>query len=601
MFSMSDNNNGLCMQELWPSGVHSHLCSRWLLPSLGQDRLIYQGPPRAPSHRFLPVVFANLDPARIPDMTGVDSLDPPSPAAKAVMMGFNAVHSLPFFIDAPLPVYHELWPRMWKWVQFLEVHQHYWHNYEGEAPFMMNLFRALSPLLLHNENLALMVHATPGVHAFVARFWTLLPVLHAGDHIIRLCYFLSCCGPKESCVEQFIEACEHNPNLLASLLVRHLDAAIIGCQSHQPEHPPATLVCRVDILSQFTWNMKSHGLASALLSAGLVPVYAAAIAPFASFRNPELGALSWSFVAGVLSLISSGPGYPHLPRALKAGLLQSLESYTENAPSQDQFPGPSALVGFLDGLLPRSMVYYPVVHALASALPKFLEMTGIRAFNASPAIGQWADFVELAQARVRDLEYFQSPEYIHRRACDNLECSVIQPAAEFKCCSACRRQYYCSRACQIVDWRRYGHRESCTRLALADASSLSSRDEAFLRLVLLRDYQAKKAAILGWQLEYMFENDGDTNFCTEFDYSGGQCTISVEAATPSMAYTRQRMDAAASPHSKLALHQVVVNNGQTDVTLPYILRSDSSMLSDGLQRIWESLDPVEDAAESRKS
>jgi hypothetical protein len=45
--------------------------------------------------------------------------------------------------------------------------------------------------------------------------------------------------------------------------------------------------------------------------------------------------------------------------------------------------------------------------------------------------------------------------------CGNARCYEIQMDAAFKRCSACRAVAYCSKACQMTDWKSGGHKRHC--------------------------------------------------------------------------------------------------------------------------------------------
>jgi hypothetical protein len=79
-------------------------------------------------------------------------------------------------------------------------------------------------------------------------------------------------------------------------------------------------------------------------------------------------------------------------------------------------------------MLPRSLVYYPVVAALASALPKALGIPGHARFVASPIFNAWNNFLGLAEERLRLFQYFRSPEYIQTKFFDNITVRIpIEP------------------------------------------------------------------------------------------------------------------------------------------------------------------------------
>ncbi|KAJ7151242.1 hypothetical protein C8R46DRAFT_1305052 [Mycena filopes] len=97
-----------------------------------------------------------------------------------------------------------------------------------------------------------------------------------------------------------------------------------------------------------------------------------------------------------------------------------------------------------------------------------------------------------------------------------------------------------------------------------DSIPLSKRDDAFMHLILLREYQHNKLTILRQQLQFICANDGRTNFYTEFNFTGASCAITVKTATPSdpsLQYTQTQLALAAAPHSRLALLQMIFRSG----------------------------------------
>ncbi|KAJ7150622.1 hypothetical protein C8R46DRAFT_1229553 [Mycena filopes] len=545
---------------------------------------------------FLPVVFANLDSARIPDMRNVDSLGDSSPAANAARMGFNAVHALHVFMPAPVDVWQVFWPRVWTWTQFLETYQDFWIS--DVRLFTLGLFAALSPFF-ETKALTPVVHATPGAHAFVTRAWRSMALSPTEDEIIRLSHFLDHCRPAHPCAAELVDGCENDPNILAALAVRTLDATLTACRQSYPHSPPSTLVRRLEILNRIVLVMLKSGLNAPLSSAGLATlatVYTAATESLMSFQDGGLTAVGRPCAHGLFSLLSSRSGYRQIPRALKAGLLQSLQTYTENMPLRRH----SALTGFLTRSLARSMVSYPVVLALSSVFPRFVPGLWTPRLTASAVKDSWAALVALAEERIEDLKYFQSPDaasynphpslndvlvvsnyttaLLHVRLLTGESTDTGRPADQ--------------EVNQIIEPFYVPH---IVEAAVVKDTDLSSKEHSFLRLILQRTYEHNKASILGQRLEYMFDNDGDTNFYTKFDYTGATCAISVEPVTGALeGYSTAKVDAAASPHSRIALHQAIIHNGQTEVKIPYVLRSDSSVLADGLGRIWQSFDERDD-------
>jgi len=69
---------------------------------------------------------------------------------------------------------------------------------------------------------------------------------------------------------------------------------------------------------------------------------------------------------------------------------------------------------------------------------------------------------------------YRSSDDKEQQVCQNMGCGRAQPAVQLKFCSRCHGAKYCSRDCQLADWRHVregslGHRDHCKRLAAGGA------------------------------------------------------------------------------------------------------------------------------------
>ncbi|KAJ7832956.1 hypothetical protein B0H13DRAFT_2370691 [Mycena leptocephala] len=71
--------------------------------------------------RFLPIVYANLDPRRIPNIEMLDMRSPPSDVVLRLSMALLSMEALAFMRSGPSGVYLELWPRVWTWMQLIAI------------------------------------------------------------------------------------------------------------------------------------------------------------------------------------------------------------------------------------------------------------------------------------------------------------------------------------------------------------------------------------------------------------------------------------------------------------------------------------------------
>ncbi|KAJ7652390.1 hypothetical protein DFH06DRAFT_1206016 [Mycena polygramma] len=395
--------------------------------------------PGISSHKFLPVVFAALDPKRAPKPEMLASSDIfPLIAAK------DAIRSIYLIQSLSIPVLTALWSRVWLWVGLLE-------QYQPEA--IVEILGYLLPFT--QAALKYVVHSTAGTHAFITRVWPLLPSqLQINTSSIAVFYELigSC---DESCghfVHEFIDECGGDPSILATLVVRTLNKVTTACQ-----HPEAPRIPRSRLHSLFSFLrvMETLDLIRPLLSAGIVRAHTRAIATLHAFPDAEITLLN-SFLQ-LHALLLFRPGYPHLPEALKAGLLGNILAYGADYAPRPESEAFAAKV--LRDVLTPSLVYYRVVSAVATAYPKISSTPYNPRFVASPIYPAWQDFTALVRDRLRLLEDFHSLEPGEKKGCSNLMCDVVQRASDFQRCAGCRNSCYCSRECQIADWKG-DHREA---------------------------------------------------------------------------------------------------------------------------------------------
>ncbi|KAF7341330.1 MYND-type domain-containing protein [Mycena venus] len=548
--------------------------------------------PGIPAHKFLPVVFANLDPARIPDTTTPELAC--SSGSDAVIMAYNALFTVSHFRELPFPILEALWVRIWMWIEFIEHHQYYFPEQDDVDPVSCQLLDALIPFL-GTEASAILVHTTPGVHAFAARVWQLLPASHVTNSSTMAAFFRflrGCSGAWCGSTDELVEGCGEDGDVLASLVVHHIDMIATASLHPQAEVSHITLIDRLRGLSGLVVRIGTHNLFPALLSAGIVRAQTRALGHLQPlFHDAEAALNDCSDTLTAMLIFTSAavkPGYPNLPEALKAGLLTNIVSY--GGDYQTTARTVTILERFLQLILPGSLVFYPVVSALASALPKALKKSCTPRFMASPLFEAWQNFVNLAEERLYILEHFRSPEYSPTKACDSSACTAIRKSSEFKRCAKCRCKFYCSRECQIRDWRA-GHRQMCKSPAsyCSPKDEWRKWDEAFLRLILYHDYQALKLELLHLQLEYIRANGGRHDFYTTFDYMLGRCVIAVQPIGSSIGDMQAAFDDGTWCRSRLGLHIVFLNGGRDCIKRSYLFKSSSAALMVGLQSIWADI------------
>ncbi|KAJ7501759.1 hypothetical protein B0H11DRAFT_2274987 [Mycena galericulata] len=554
-----------------------------VLDALGKLRaMAYREPdPGQFALKLLPVLYATLDPRRMPDP---DMLATESTVHLRVLSVLQAMCFLYLCLgtpDFPSAIIRELWPRTWKWVQFMDNHDCLPDSDDARCRFLSYL-----GLFLLNPTAAELVHATPDVRFFVARAWAgMVGLCEIDDKAIRrekylefsftIVGFLDACRLFPQHFEELADGAGGSLHDLAALVVRYIIVLIRGFDASEEPSTDQLLTCFLRVLSFI--RSGSDIFSRRLAASGLIRVLTQALISLADAgTSPEvrdtLGACLLQ-----LNLIFDDVHTPQLLEAIKAGLLRAIILCSARHGSQEYISFP--LNHFLSTVLIESTLEYPIMISLASALPEALAIENTRGFRTSPCFEKWQFFAALATERLRFLKEFQS-RYISMRACDNWERpSSVAPHA--------------------------GH--TCTVLAIAKRSlgkitatasdaHAADRNDRFYNFALLRDYQTRKLTILLEKLKYIHLH-GDTNFCVVMEYVCGRCTPRVE---PIEEWKHVDHPSRARSAGRVEMHVARFVGGAEPIELPLVLRCNTSALTDGLVRIAREIPAGADVAQLEK-
>ncbi|KAJ7159264.1 hypothetical protein C8R43DRAFT_1105418 [Mycena crocata] len=481
---------------------------------------------------FLPILFARLDPALIPDRDLLDTSHPPQDIMSLFSTVFTALVMLSHLCDVPSAALCELWRRLWTWTEVLEAYPYCVRTTASAEDIRVQLLPCWIRLLLDRQ-VDVHIHNSPGVHAFFARTWTGVKPGQDFDGPVKplvwtLSSFMRTSDWNTSDVEEFVSGSELTVTELATLLVEHvhsisrwskpltwiriyhLAGVLTFARSTQKEHPA--------IFRQ----MFSAGLTAALTRA-LVPVHAA--------QQHETEDVLGFCLRGLHVSICGPTAYPYLPEAINAGLLHAIVILGQTDAFEDVL---NHLQIFVRSTLPGALIYRHVVSALACEVSKMVCPSGNKGFVKSSLYVDWQAFVALLQERVVLLNDLKSPHFLVTNACDGPRCGIVKPASEFKCCSGCKLHYYCSQTCQTAAWRSGDHRLICKTLRdeynphepVHARQIIGRRDEVYLRLALHHEHRSRQLEIILMQLVFIRRFPG-TPFLTVFDYTKGRCSIHV--------------------------------------------------------------------------
>ncbi|KAJ7473027.1 hypothetical protein B0H11DRAFT_2037067 [Mycena galericulata] len=541
---------------------------------------------------FLPAFYANLDPARIPPT--------PEGSTNAVTCALAALDGLYASLHiAPPSAFHDIWPRYWAWIKFFQAGtEDREHSEEAEHQLCLG-FVTFVASLSQTPTLSRLISGTAGVRNVIARAWWLhvrKEVSH--EHDMSLDTIIGCIvgvvqASQSAGLAEYIRGAGGSIGDLASLVIKTISQLVPS----RSASVSAQTVKLVRGLLQFIITT-DHGhdrqhdapsLSVALRNRGLARVLTMVIDTVATGTLAESTHVLHDSFTLLGITFNARQGYVWIGEAVKSGLLHAMVK------SGNQGPGSTVhghLTFLLQAILPMSLMYYSVVRHMEGALA---DIESIVPGSSLARTEKWQHFVRLARERIIILKALDAPDAVWPTACDNLKCGVISAKPSFKRCAGCKNAYYCSRACQISDWRDGGHDRTCSpalNLPLTDYNGLARRDRAFIRAVVQNDYEAQRVEnIYPSQAACMAMYPGQA-FYTIFDYTWGRAKIEVINATHaaeirhfSGAEWATALSRAARSEGQMELHVVQILSAALPRYWLLPLRINTSSLYDGLKRI----------------
>ncbi|KAJ6586213.1 hypothetical protein B0H19DRAFT_431311 [Mycena capillaripes] len=534
----------------------------------------------------LPVFYANLDPAAIPMGDNLATLP--------VIMAIKSLYALWLLEESHLPLGMDLWPRIWAWLLFL-------HTYRDCLP--SNLFAGhhisleLCFFIWYKQSqTSALIGRTPGVRTLVIQAWT--AIFKAGNqHHPAFCllaallkYFLAAYGPKN--LSEVVEAAE-GPGGLACLVVEYYQWL-----SSTPQTADQMYV-HYDGITGFLLDASNCAA-----EAGGVDIFPALVSvgtlvPFTSV----MCAISGSTTTGhnrceffldcfhVLESLLEAGSYHALGDAIAAGLFQALIRASVACDGAEDLEE-TALWRLLYKLLPAATVYRTVLSQVESQLPGVDDIATEQAFQNSRMYENWAYFVDMAHTRIDLMNEFKSEEHVSLKACDNMDCWVIQAKGEFRRCSYCQRVFYYSPACQRLDWATGGHRDMCHSLRVHRLKNpIGTRDLTFMRFLFAHDTSKVEHQRLCSGLSSMRTHPGDPILQT-VDYVRRYPKRYIDPLEKERARDKhgdvcweEHVTRAARSGGRMELHLMRVWDGNRTRRWMFPRRSDCSTLHNGLIRI----------------
>ncbi|KAJ7124000.1 hypothetical protein C8R43DRAFT_1031523 [Mycena crocata] len=422
----------------------------------------------------------------------------------------------------PLSLGPILWPRLWPWYAFIYTYARILGiDPTSESEFLGDFIILWGSYREDAVTYSLM-RATPGFRTLLAKTWLYLPHIMGSRPValeqvlLELSGFLADSAvTEEAHLDEMIEGSGGGIEDLATLVVQFLQVMeqravletihargnvyFIGRLIHFATTADHTSLTKEEAESQ---DPPLGSFCRALLRKGFVPVLVSTIA-FVARASISLPANHAADIEAALSrsiamlrvLVDLGGRRP-LEAAIDTGLLRTILICATLPIHVDLY---SPLHRFISDVLQENLVYYDVVALLKAAMLNTSDLWSMKEFKESRIFGDWEVFTAYLDKHIAVLEDMDNSHSTYA-ACDNLECGVVLDRSQFRRCAGCKSFYYCSLACQNIDWQQGGHRRECgakTALTLSAGATRPPlvRERHFMRALLNHYYQAEIAEI----------------------------------------------------------------------------------------------------------
>ncbi|KAJ6502811.1 hypothetical protein C8R47DRAFT_216506 [Mycena vitilis] len=551
---------------------------------------------------LLPVFFFVLENFKIPTLAEIDAyMNTTEPRLNVrtawVFVAFQGLQRILAFGFIDPPALTDLWARMWPWIEFF-------HTYWDSLPCLPDLepsavmYGIFSSLILKLRSrtgdaaIERIVGSTHGVRTVLCRAWLHIVRARNNIHIHNICTFLRghLQPQKKDNFDELLDGVGGNLSDLASIIVEHIEFLVPGPDSAVSTSAYPSFDGVFHIIGAAPLHDPGNTLINAQRSDGTVPAMITLIRAVSQSDVEQGNELIKLSFAVLVRLLVGSVAYRSVAEAFEGGLIPAiLSSGMVNDPGVDRL-----LERLLRSILPGYTVYYSILSRMdeyMSVSPEFASRMK-KAELSETFTSSWTIFASQVKSCRAVLESYDSGAYVSARACDNLACGIILAKGQFKRCSGCETLYYCSRQCQILDWRAGGHRQACEQylnFAVGWPDILNTRDRSFMRALLDDQYQRNKADILSRKIATMLGASG-RDMHVKFDYTvpdGGPELTFV------MRMPKDRVESLADAHLAQNDYRQAQSGGRLEVVMMcvhdrprfFALRSGTSALHDGVLQL----------------
>ncbi|KAK7028616.1 hypothetical protein R3P38DRAFT_2937485 [Favolaschia claudopus] len=495
---------------------------------------------------FLPVLYAILDPTRIPSIS--NALEGPGDVVEDSHVGLeifcvsNSLRGILTLVRAkrvPFGASSDIWKNVWPWLQFTEMyHELLTADLIADRYVQQVLF--IATLGTNPEAERTMAKDIVDICIFLGRAWAQL--LQADDRDNKAAHTALISLP--GCVQSWTEHPDWTRSAadglivgvggsaanLASLALLHLNRFLPNKYSPlDQEHVSLALGGLVSFIQSANHEARAPfglGFADVLLEMGLVTSLTnLSRAVFDGSLPADVSNLS--YYEYLLAFLRPCPRHQRVVEALRAGFLPTVLQ------AGIALPGCRALL--FDNLSSVTTLHSSLsqIRVSLSQIKDINKKARLIKKSSPPFYKSWQGFMAVLEDRFQVLDAYNAEILTVPICCHNHECGGTFHKQDIKVCSGCTIAYYCSKACQQTDWLA-GHRQFCTHLSWRsrvdchpEHSPMTARDNSFLHTLLYWEFRSRQKEIALGYLRFM-QNQPDKTPYMLFDFRHGACQIQID-------------------------------------------------------------------------
>ncbi|KAJ7642223.1 hypothetical protein FB45DRAFT_1126627 [Roridomyces roridus] len=467
---------------------------------------------------FPPVIYANLDPARMPSPEVLDGLTNMSAQLPCIQNLVPISEWLKIITAGPLfdrlyGAAPDLWARFWPWVDFLLSHEDSVVGYSPEDELLFHQSTSQTALALYaNPITNHLVAETPGIRRAMAISWIKILRLLESDEQTRMRDLgvpISVMADLQNRqhLAEVIDGCGGDLSLLSRIMAETITLA----SRHPTEQAAGALIGPILLLLQHIssrWPATLSGLMSNKLVSALVS--ALAIQMKAPGHQP----------VGIQLCLSTLLQFLHMPQAfnwiiasLRKGLLTQVVFWGEKLGGTAPADTVNTFDELMQVVLPEMLIRPSIIVEMKRRFDALEERAAQPAFADCVLYPMWAALRDLVNRRAALVKDWEDPQRQSSFVCHNVQCAKVANRDSLRRCGGCHTAVYCSETCQRADWVEVeGHRTECKPLfevyqGLA-VMGIHHREKSFIRTLLDMECREHRVRICIEVVRFMAQNPG---------------------------------------------------------------------------------------------